>query len=187
MSSGLRLQRDISEIVLQMRRAPQPIVAAVQGAASGGGFAIALAADVRIAAESVRMNAAFIRIGLSACDIGVSYFLPRLVGASVASELLLTGGFIDAGRALSTGLVSQVVPDENLEDATRAMTTAMLQNSPLGLRLTKECLKHSIDAGSLEQVIAMEDRNQMLAARTRDFREGIAAFLEKRPPKFEDA
>ncbi len=186
-SSGLRLQRDISEIVLQMRRAPQPIVAAVQGAASGGGFAIALAADVRIAAESVRMNAAFIRIGLSACDIGVSYFLPRLVGASVASELLLTGGFIDAGRALSTGLVSQVVPDENLEDATRAMTTAMLQNSPLGLRLTKECLKHSIDAGSLEQVIAMEDRNQMLAARTRDFREGIAAFLEKRPPKFEDA
>ncbi len=186
-SAGLRLQRSIAEIVLQMRRAPQPIVAAVQGAASGGGFAIALAADVRIAAESVRMNAAFIRLGLSACDIGVSYFLPRLVGASVASELLLTGDFIEGGRALQSGLVSRLVPDETLEDATRATAEAMLRNSPLGLRLTKECLKHSVDAGGLEQVIAMEDRNQMLAARTRDFREGIAAFLEKRPPKFEDA
>ncbi len=185
-SAGLRLQRNIAEIVLQMRRAPQPIIAAVQGAASGGGFAIALAADVRIAAESVRMNAAFIRLGLSACDIGVSYFLPRLVGASVASELLLTGDFIEGERALQTGLVSRLVPDETLEDATRASAEAMLRNSPLGLRLTKECLKHSLDAGSLEQVIAMEDRNQMLAARTRDFREGIAAFLEKRPPKFED-
>ncbi len=186
-SAGLRLQRNIAEIVMQMRRAPQPIVAAVQGAASGGGFAIALAADVRIAAESVRMNAAFIRLGLSACDIGVSYFLPRLVGASVASELLLTGDFIDGPRALQTGLVSRLVPEGQLEECTRGLAETMLQNSPLGLRLTKECLKHSLDAGSLEQVIAMEDRNQMLAARTNDFREGVAAFLEKRPPKFEDA
>jgi enoyl-CoA hydratase len=186
-NDGLRLQRSIAEIVLQMRRAPQPILAAVQGAASGGGFAIALAADVRIAAESVRMNAAFIRLGLSACDIGVSYFLPRLVGASLASELLLTGDFIEAERALQSGLVSRVVADGDLEEVTRGVAHTMLKNSPLGLRLTKECLKHSLDAGSLEQVIAMEDRNQMLAARTRDFREGIAAFLEKRPPKFEDA
>lgn len=183
----LRGQRHISEVVMLMRRAPQPIIAAVHGAAAGGGFAIALASDVRVAGQSARMNAAFIRLGLSACDIGVSYFLPRVVGASVASELLLTGDFIDAARAERTGLVSRVVPDDQLEACAREMGQAMLRNSPLGLRLTKECLKHSIDAGSLEQAIAMEDRNQALAGGTRDFREGVAAFLQKRPAKFEDA
>ena len=185
--AALRGQRQISELVLLMRRAPQPIVAAVRGAAAGGGFAIALAADVRVAGESARMNAAFIRLGLSACDVGVSYFLPRAVGASVAAELLLTGDFIDAARAERTGLVSRVVPDERLDDAARELAGRMLRNSPLALRLTKECLKHSIDAGSLEQAVAMEDRNQVLAAGTRDFREGIAAFLAKREARFADA
>ncbi|MCG8590263.1 MAG: enoyl-CoA hydratase-related protein [Proteobacteria bacterium] len=184
--AGLRLQRRISELALLMRRAPQPIVACVHGAASGGGFALALASDVRLAGESARMNAAFIRIGLSACDVGVSYFLPRLVGASVASELLLTGRFIDAERALQTGLVSKVVPDTELEAEARRLVDEMLGASPLGLRLTKECLAMSLDAGSLEQVIAMEDRNQILCAQTQDLREGIRAFLEKRPPRYSD-
>jgi enoyl-CoA hydratase len=135
----------------------------------------------------MRMNAAFIRIGLSACDVGVSYFLPRMVGASIASELLLTGRFIDAQRALQVGLVSAVVPDEQLEAEARVLVDEMLATTPLGLRLTKECLTASIDAGSLEQAIAMEDRNQVLCAQTSDFREGIAAFLEKRPPHYRDA
>jgi enoyl-CoA hydratase/carnithine racemase len=183
---GLRAQRQVSELVMLMRRAPQPIIAAVHGPACGGGFALALAADVRIAGESTRMNAAFIRIGLSACDVGVSYFLPRIVGASVASELLLTGNFIDATRAERVGLVSRVVPDAELETAARAIAEDMLRNSPIGLRLTKECLKHSIDAGSLEAAVAMEDRNQILAAQTSDFREGVMAFLQKRPARYED-
>ena len=183
---GLRGQREVSEIVMLMRRAPQPIIAAVHGPACGGGFAMALAADVRIAGESARMNAAFIRIGLSACDVGVSYFLPRIVGASVASELLLTGNFIDAARAERVGLVSRVVPDAKLEGAARAMAADMLRNSPIGLRLTKECLKLSIDAPSLEAAVAMEDRNQILAAQTSDFREGVVAFLQKRPATFSD-
>jgi enoyl-CoA hydratase/carnithine racemase len=183
---GLRAQRQVSELGMLMRRAPQPIVAAVHGAACGGGFALALASDVRIAGASARMNAAFIRIGLSACDVGVSYFLPRIVGAAVASELLLTGNFIDAARAERVGLVSRVVPDAELEQAARALAEDMLRNSPIGLRLTKECLKHSIDAPSLEAAIAMEDRNQILAAQTGDFREGVAAFLQKRPPRFGD-
>jgi enoyl-CoA hydratase len=183
---ALRGQRHIAELVMLMRRAPQPIIAAVQGAAAGGGFALALAADVRIAAESARMNAAFIRIGLSACDVGVSYFLPRIVGASVASELLLTGDFIHADRAERTGLVSRVVPDDQLEPAAREMAQRMLRNSPLALRLTKDCLKANLDAGSLESAIAMEDRNQVLAAGTSDFREGITAFFQKREPVFED-
>jgi enoyl-CoA hydratase len=184
---GLRGQRTISELVMLMRRAPQPIIAAVHGAACGGGFALALAADVRIAGASARMNAAFIRLGLSACDVGVSYFLPRHVGASVAAELLLTGNFIDAARAERVGLVSRVVPDDELETAARTLAQEMLRNTPLGLRLTKECLRMSLDAGSLEEVIALEDRNQILAAGTADFREGVAAFLEKRAARFQDA
>jgi enoyl-CoA hydratase len=183
---ALRGQRHIAELMMLMRRAPQPIIAAVHGAAAGGGFALALASDVRIAGESARMNAAFIRLGLSACDVGVSYFLPRHVGASVASELLLTGDFIHADRARETGLVSRVVPDAELDAAARELAARMLRNSPLALRLTKDCLKASIDAGSLEAAIAMEDRNQVLAATSADFREGIAAFLEKRDPVFQD-
>ncbi|MGH0033970.1 MAG: enoyl-CoA hydratase/isomerase family protein [Myxococcota bacterium] len=185
-AAGLRLQRRISEIPMLMRRAPQPIVSCVQGPACGGGFALALASDVRIAGESARMNAAFIKLGLSACDIGVSYFLPRLVGASLASELMLTGRFIDAGRALATGLVSRVVPDAGLETAARELVDEMLATSPMGLRLTKECLNASLDAGSLEQVIAMEDRNQILCAQSPDVAEGFRAFLEKRAPSYRD-
>jgi enoyl-CoA hydratase len=184
--AGLRGQRLISELVILMRRAPQPIIACVHGAACGGGFALALGADVRLAGESARMNAAFIRIGLSACDVGVSYFLPRMVGASVAAELLLTGNFIDAARAERLGLVSRVVPDSELEAAAQALANDILRNSPLGVRLTKECLNASLDAGSLEQVIAMEDRNQILCSRTDDVREGIAAFLQKRTPQYRD-
>ena len=183
----LRSQRRISELVMMMRRAPQVFIACVHGAACGGGFALALASDVRLAGESLRMNAAFIRIGLSACDVGVSYFLPRLVGVSVASELLMTGRFIHAPRALATGLVSEVVPDEQLDAAAQRLIAEMLLTSPLGLRLTKECLNASIDAGSLEQVIAMEDRNQVLCTQTNDVREGIMAFLQKRQPSYSDS
>ena len=183
-SAGLRAQRHISELVLMMRRAPQPIIACVHGAASGGGFALALASDVRLAGRSARMNAAFIRIGLSACDIGVSYFLPRLVGVSVASELMLTGRFIEADRALATGLVSIVVEDEDLEAEARKLADEMLATSPLGLKLTKEGLNMNIDAGSLEQAIALEDRNQILCVQSKDVVEGMTAFLQKRPPNY---
>jgi enoyl-CoA hydratase len=182
----LALQRRISEIVMRMRRAPQPIISLVHGAACGGGFALALASDIRIAGESAKMNAAFIRIGLSACDIGVSYFLPRLVGVSVASELMLTGRFIHAERALRVGLVSEVVPDAALESAAMSYLDEMLSTAPLGLRLTKDCLTHSVNAASLEAAIAMEDRNQVLCLHTSDFKEGVAAFIEKRVPQYTD-
>jgi enoyl-CoA hydratase len=184
--AGLRVQRRVSEIVMRMRRAPQPIIALINGPASGGGFALALASDIRIAAPAARMNAAFIRIGLTACDVGVSYFLPRLVGSALASELLLTGRFIDAQRAQQVGLVSQVVAQEELLSAGRSLAQEILGNSPVGVRLTKECLNMSIDAGSLEAVIAMEDRQQILVAQTGDMREGVGAFLEKRKPEYHD-
>jgi enoyl-CoA hydratase len=185
-SGTLRGQHYIAKLVLAMRALPQPIIALVHGAAAGGGFSIALAADVRIAAESARMNAAFIRLGLSACDVGTSYFLPRIVGLSLASELLLTGKFIDAERALASGLVSRVVPEGDLEAAGRELAGEMVQNAPLALRLTKDCLRHSVDAGGLAAAIAMEDRNQCLAAQSGNVAEGMRAFLEKRAPRWPD-
>jgi len=182
--AGLDSQRSISEIVIAMRRCPQPIIACVDGAASGGGFALALASDVRIATPRTRMNAAFIRIGLSANDIGVSYFLPRMVGSSVAAEFMLTGRFIDAERAYQLGLVSRVVEPEAIEAEAAGFVKDMLHATPLGLRLTKEALNHAIDAGGLEATIAMEDRNQILASSDGDFAEGVRAFLEKREPDY---
>ncbi|MAW27662.1 MAG: enoyl-CoA hydratase [Gammaproteobacteria bacterium] len=183
---GMQTQRRVSEIMLRMRRAPQPIISLINGPASGGGFGLALASDIRIATPSVRMNAAFIRIGLSACDVGVSYFLPRLVGSSLASELLLTGNYIDADRALMSGLVSSVVEVDHLMDKGLQMAKDILRNSPIGVRLTKDCLNMSIDAPSLDAVIAMEDRQQILISTTGDMREGVSAFLEKREAHYQD-
>lgn len=182
----LAQQRSIRDVMLAMRRCPQPIVALVQGAASGGGFALALAADVRLATPDARMNAAFIRIGLSGCDVGVSYFLPRMVGSSVAAELMLTGRFLTAPRALALGLVSHVAPLDELKAEAEALVADMLRASPLGLRLTKDALGLSLDAGGMEAVIATEDRNQVLCAVTEDFREAKAAFIEKRAPVYRD-
>jgi enoyl-CoA hydratase/carnithine racemase len=181
---GFGFQGYLAEVYLLMRRCPQPIISLIQGPACGGGFAFALASDIRIAAESVRMNAAFIRIGLSSCDMGTSYFLPRLVGTSLASELMLTGRFIEADRALSAGLVSEVVPDDRLLAAAKPYLDEMLTTSPMGLRMTKEGLSMAVDANSLEAAMAIENRNQIMCSGTEDAREGMRAFLEKRPPVY---
>ena len=181
---GFGFQGYLADVYVKMRRCPQPIIAAVHGAASGGGFAFALAADVRLAGESARMNAAFIKLGLSACDMGVSYFLPRAVGSSVAAELMLTGRFIHAQRALATGLVSDVVPDDQLEAAAAQMAQEMLAASPKGLRMTKEGLSLAIDAPSLEAAMAIENRNQLMTSASPNVAEGMRAFIEKRPPNY---
>lgn len=181
---GFGFQGYLADVYVKMRRCPQPIIALVHGPACGGGFAFALASDIRIAGESARMNAAFIRLGLSSCDMGVSYFLPRLVGVSVASELMLTGRFIHAPRALATGLVSEVVPDERLADAAQPYIDEMLMASPKGLRMTKEGLNLAVDAPSLEAAMAIENRNQLMTAGSPNFAEGMRAFIEKRKPVY---
>lgn len=183
---GFGFQGYLADVYIKMRRCPQPIISLVHGAACGGGFAFALASDIRIAGSSARMNAAFIKLGLSACDVGVSYFLPRLVGASVASEIMLTGRFIHAPRALATGLVSEVVPDEDLEKAAQSYVDEMLDTSPMGLRMTKEGLAMAIDASSLEAAMAIENRNQLMTSKSPNVAEGMAAFLEKRKPVYAD-
>jgi len=181
---GMGFQGYLAEVYIRMRRCPQPIISLDQGPACGGGFAFVLASDIRIAGESARMNAAFIRIGLSACDMGSSYFLPRLVGTSIASELMLTGRFINAQRALATGLVSEVVPDADLAKAAEPYSEEMLTTSPMGLRLTKEGLNMAVDAAGLEAAMAIENRNQVLCSTTNDAKEGMQAFLEKRKPEY---
>lgn len=184
---GFGFQGFLADVYIKMRRCPQPIISLIQGAACGGGFAFALASDIRIGGESMKMNAAFIKLGLSACDMGVSYFLPRLVGVSIASELMMTGRFIHADRALAVGLVNQIVPDDELDSAGEVFVEEMLATSPMGLRLTKEGLNMAVDAASLEAAMAIENRNQVLCARTEDVKEGMQAFIEKRKPVYKDA
>ena len=181
---GMRAQRRASDIIIRMRRCPQPIVALVHGAATGGGFALALAADVRFVTPDVRMNVAMAKVGLTGCDVGISYFLPRMVGPSVAAELMMSGRFIGAERALALGLVSDVVASDAIEPVGRQLANDMLNMSPLGLRLTKEGLNMSMSVGSLEHAIMLEDRGQILCASAGYFDEGIAAFLDKRTPVY---
>ena len=181
---GFGFQGWLADVYIKMRRCPQPIVSLVHGPACGGGFAFALASDIRLAGKSTRMNAAFIKLGLSSCDMGVSFFLPRLVGASIAAQYMLTGRFIDAARAFEIGLVAGVHEDEALEAAAQPWVDDLLAASPMGLRMTKEGLAMAIDAPSLEAAMAIENRNQLMCAASPNVREGMAAFLEKRAPKY---
>jgi enoyl-CoA hydratase/carnithine racemase len=179
MPARLAFQQRLSSIFVAMRRCPQPIVCLVQGAASGGGFALAVASDIRFCTPEARMNAAFIKVGLSGCDVGMSYRLPRLVGGSVAADLLMTGSFIDAARALALGLVSAVVAPEELEAAGERVVQQLLQADPVGLALTKQGLEVGMAAPSLEAAIANEDRQQTLLSGEEGFRSRIRAFVEK--------
>ncbi|MCU1427069.1 MAG: putative enoyl-CoA hydratase/isomerase [Actinomycetia bacterium] len=185
--AGMRVQQSIASLIPHMRSVPQPIISAVNGAASGGGLALALGSDVRVAASSARFNVAFIRVGLSGCDIGVSWMLPRLIGASRAFELLLTGRLIDAAEAEHIGLVVRVVPDGEVVSAALDHAELIAANSPWGVRMTKEVMWSQLEIGSLQAGIDLENRTQLLSSFTGDMEEAMAAFLEKRPPSFKNA
>ena len=182
----LRTQTRIGNIYRKMRACPQPIIALGHGAACGGGLSLLLASDVRYATPDFRANAAYIRIGLGGCDMASSYFLPRLVGASLAAEMILTGRFIDAERALRAGLVSEIVDEDVLLTRGLALADEMLATSPHGLRLSKQALNLNIDAQSLDAAMAIEDRQQVILSATEDHREALTAFLEKRAPEYRE-
>jgi enoyl-CoA hydratase len=184
--AGLRVQQHIASLVPKLRSLRQPVIAAVNGAASGGGLALALASDVRVAAASARFNVAFVRIGLSGCDIGVSWLLPRLVGASKAFELLLTGRLIGAEEADRIGLVSRVVPDGSAVSSALELAAEIAANSPFGVWMTKEVMWSNLEVPSLQAGIDLENRTQILSSFTDDHREAVAAFLAKRPPRFKN-
>ena len=179
-------QQHIAALVPRLRSLRQPVIAAVNGPASGGGFALALASDVRVAATSARFNVAFVRIGLSGCDIGVSWLLPRLIGASRAFELLLTGRVIDAAEAERLGVVSRVVHDQPVVDAALAVADEIIANSPLGVWMTKEVMWSQLEVGSMQAGLDLENRTQIMSTFAGDMQEAVAAFLEKRPPDFSD-
>src|SRR3984957_12595282 len=182
--SQLHVQQAIAALVPKLRSLRQPVIAAVNGPASGGGFALALASDIRIAAASAKFNAAFVRIGLSGCDIGVSWLLPRLIGAGRSHELLLTGRVVDAAEADRIGLVHRVGPDGEVLDAARATAAEITANSPMGVWMTKEVAWSQLEVGGLQAGIDLENRTQILTTFTQDHGEQMAAFLEKRPPHY---
>lgn len=185
--AGLEVQQFIAGLVPKMRAMRQPIIAAVNGAASGGGLALTLASDIRIASTAARFNVAFVRVGLSGCDIGVSWILPRLIGASRAYELMLTGRLVDADEALRMGLLVDVVEPDRLLDRALAEAELILANSPFGIQMTKEVMWSQLEVGSMAAGIDLENRTQLLASTTGDMAEAMQAFLEKRPPDYRNA
>jgi enoyl-CoA hydratase len=183
-ASGLAVVEAFSGLTMRVRSLPQPVVAAVNGPATGAGFALALAADIRIATPSARFSSAFVRLGLSGCECGVSYLLPKIVGPTLAFEMMLTGRLVDADEAHLRALVARIVPEGTVVDEAIKIAEVITANSPFGVRMTKEVMWSNLDAPSLEAAIALEDRTQMLCATTSDHQEAVRAFFEHRPASF---
>ena len=178
---GALIER-LNRCILRMQRLGKPIVGSINGVAAGAGMNIALATDLRIASETARFGEVFARVGLVP-DGGGTYFLPRLVGSAKAMEMILLADIIDAQEALRIGLVNRVVPAEQLEQETLKLAERLAQGPTVAYGLAKTGLYQGLGM-SLEDVLNMEARNQAIAARTPDRAEGVAAFLEKRPPRF---
>jgi enoyl-CoA hydratase len=182
--AGFAVQKHIASLMPKLRSLPQPVIAAVNGPAAGGGFALVLGSDIRLAARSAKFNAAFIRIGLSACDIGTSWVLPRLVGAARAQELMLTGRVFDAEEAYRIGLVVDLLDDDALLDAALTKAHEVMRNAPFGVALTKEGMWGALEIPAMQNAIDLENRQQIMASATADHREAMMAFLERRPPNY---
>jgi enoyl-CoA hydratase/carnithine racemase len=161
-TTAYNYQARMARTILAMRQAPQPIICCVHGAASGIGFSMAMASDIRIMAEGSRCNAAYINIGLGGADMASSYFLPRLIGSGRANEFLLTGNWMSAEDAMNLGFASRLVPKEKLVETAGELAKVMAGKTPLALRMTKEAINVNMDAGGLEACLHMEDRNQMM-------------------------
>jgi enoyl-CoA hydratase/carnithine racemase len=161
-----------------------PVIAAVNGAASGGGMSLALAADIRLAAPTARFNAAFVKIGLSVGELGTSWTLTRLVGPGRAAEIAYTARFVDADEAERIGLVNRVVPAESLMDEALAMAGQIGSNSPGGVQLSKRALQANLETGSYAAALETENRGQALLTRGEDMPEALEAFKQKREPHF---
>jgi enoyl-CoA hydratase len=181
---GFAVQQQIAALIPKLRRLRQPVIAAVNGAASGGGFALVLGSDIRLASTAAKFNAAFVRIGLSACDIGTSWLLPRLVGAAHAQELMLTGRIFDAGEAHRMGLVVDVVEPDALLDRALEEAALVARNTPFGVQMTKEVMWSALEIPGMQAAIDLENRTQIMTSFTEDHREAMAAFVQKREPDY---
>jgi enoyl-CoA hydratase/carnithine racemase len=181
----LDLQERAARALAAIRGVRVPVIAAVNGAAAGGGLALALAADIRLASPRAKFVPSFVTIGLSGGDLGTSWLLPRLIGPAAAAEFLYTARTMGAEEAEKTGLVNRVVPDEELLDAALEMAGQICGNSPGGVQLSKRALQANMEASSYAAALELENRGQALLTRSDDMAEALAAFQEKRAPVFE--
>lgn len=169
----------VHELIHRMR---VPVIAAVNGVAVGGGFSLSLACDLRVAAHSARFGAVFIRHGISNADMGTSYFLPRLVGASRSAELMLTGRIFDAAEAASLGLVVDVVDDGDVVERALELARQIAENSPLGVWMTKETMWQTIDAPSLRHAFDIENRTQIMCVGSGELERAFSGFGDRSRP-----
>lgn len=172
------IQKRYGDLVIQMRKIPQPVIAAVNGPAAGGGMALALAADVILAGPAAAFTPSFVNIGLSGGEMGTTYFLPRLVGSARAAEILMTGRTVGAAEAERIGLVCRTATEGGLLSEALEIARRMISKTPLGLRLTKEALHLNADA-TLEAAVELENRNQSICCSAPDFLKAQAAFQKK--------
>ena len=181
-----KAMRHYSRLVPALRRMPQPVIAAVNGPAYGGGMCLALGADLRFAGEGAVFNSTGIVNGLTSTELGASWLLPRLIGVARSNDLLLTGRVVDAAEALAMGLVSRVLPDDELLDGCLDVAEAMSRYSPYGLAMTKDVIWANLEVASLEAAIELEDRNQLMLGFTENLPTAIRAFDAGGTPVYTD-
>jgi enoyl-CoA hydratase/carnithine racemase len=182
----LEFTRLTCDLIRAMRDLPRPIVASLNGTVAGAGAAIALASDLRVAADTARIAFLFVKVGLSGADMGAAHLLPRLVGLGRATELLMTGDFIEPAEALRIGLYNRVVPAERLAEQTAAVVDRLVRGPAAGLAATKEALNREMHM-ELEAALGHEAAVQAELMTGADFREGFEAFRARRPPRFTGA
>ncbi|MUL82331.1 MULTISPECIES: enoyl-CoA hydratase/isomerase family protein [unclassified Mycolicibacterium] len=182
--AGMRNQQHLTSLAEAFTSLRAPVIAAVNGPAVGGGLALSLFSDIRIAVPTATFHAAFIRRGFSNCDMGVSWLLPRLIGFSRAADLLLTGGTLDAAESERIGLISQIVDTDALLSVAHERATKIASHTPFGVWMTKETLWSNLEIPSLRAGLELENRTQILTTFTNDQREAVNAFLQKREPEY---
>jgi enoyl-CoA hydratase len=174
-------QRAFSRLIERVHGLRLPVVAAVNGPAAGGGLALALAADTRVCSESARFNVAMVRLGISGGDVGISYLLPRVVGPTLAFEMMVTGRLVGPEEALRSGLVLRIAPDGEVIAAALEIADEICANSPFAVEMTKELMWANFEAPSLRAAVVTEDRTQTLCLQTKDWERALPAVREKRP------
>jgi enoyl-CoA hydratase/carnithine racemase len=180
----LKFQELATGALAAIRGLPVPVIAALNGAAAGGGMALALSADIRLAVPTAKINAAFVKIGLSVGELGTSWTLTRLVGPGRAAEIAFTGRFVGAEEAERIGLVNRVVAAGSLLDEAIGLARSITANSPGGVRMSKRALQSNMEISSYAAALELENRGQALLTRGSDMPEALAAFKEKREPQF---
>ncbi|MGH1490021.1 MAG: enoyl-CoA hydratase/isomerase family protein [Acidimicrobiales bacterium] len=175
----------LSGIVRIIHTLPIPVISAVNGHAIGAGFAIAAASDLRLGSSNATFADGFVKRGISGCEMGLSYFLPKIVGPALAFDLMMTGRRIGADQAREMGLLSEVVDHSDLIDSALKLADALAENSPMAISMTKEVMWANLHASSLDHALALESRSQVMTRNTADAAEARNSFLEKRSPVFD--